>query len=229
MLGNQDIAARTGLPKPTVSRLTNTLTRLGYLSYADRSAKYQLGAAVLSLGYAALANMDIRHVARPLMQGLADYSDVAVSLGSHDRTSMIYVETCRGKGALTLQLSIGSRIPVATTAMGRAYLAVQPEAKRAAILDRVRVRHPDDWLRIRQGVETALNDYAQRGFTMSLGEWQGDVHAVGVAVSNPANGQVMALNCGGASFLLRPDHLESDLGPRLAAIARKIEAALGSC
>lgn len=227
MLGNQEIAARTGLPKPTVSRLTYTLTKLGYLVYMDHYSKYKLGTAVLSLGYTALAGMDIRHVARPLMQELADYSDVAVSLGSHDRTSMIYVESCRGKGALTIRLSVGSRIPVATTAMGRAFLAATPEAERTAILDEVKKRHPEDWPRIRQGLERAFREYAARGFTMSVGDWQSDVHAVGVALTNPATGTIVALNCGGAAFLLPRERLEGDLGPRLVAVARKIEAALG--
>lgn len=227
MLGNQEIAARTGLPKPTVSRLTHTLTRLGYLTYVERYSKYQLGAAALSLGYTALASMDIRHVARPLMQELAEYSDVAVSLGSHDRTSMIYIESCRGKGALTIRLSVGSRIPVATTAMGRAYLAALPESGRAAILGEVRARHPDDWPRMERGLERALAEYAARGFTTSVGDWQSDVHAVGVALTNPATGVVMALNCGGAAFLLPRERLEDDLGPRLVAVARKIETALG--
>src|SRR5690606_20818969 len=36
LLGNQEIAARTGLPKPTVSRLTYTLTKLGYLTHVER-------------------------------------------------------------------------------------------------------------------------------------------------------------------------------------------------
>ena len=38
-LGNQEIAARTGLPKPTISRLTHTLTKLGYLNYSERLGK----------------------------------------------------------------------------------------------------------------------------------------------------------------------------------------------
>ena len=33
-LGNQEMARQTGLPKPTVSRLTFTLSALGYLSYS---------------------------------------------------------------------------------------------------------------------------------------------------------------------------------------------------
>ncbi len=41
ILGNQDIARITGLPKPTVSRMTYTLTKLGYLSYNQQLEKYQ--------------------------------------------------------------------------------------------------------------------------------------------------------------------------------------------
>src|ERR1700761_9381206 len=46
LLGNQEIAARTNLPKPTVSRLTYTLTKLGYLTPVPRFEKYKLAPAV---------------------------------------------------------------------------------------------------------------------------------------------------------------------------------------
>src|SRR3954454_6251454 len=55
LLGNKEISVRTGLPKPTVSRLTYTLTKLGYLRHNMRLGKYQLGSAVLSIGYPLLA------------------------------------------------------------------------------------------------------------------------------------------------------------------------------
>jgi len=67
LLGNKEISVRTGLPKPTVSRLTYTLTKLGYLRHNMRLGKYQLGSAVLSIGYPLLASMNVRQVARPLM------------------------------------------------------------------------------------------------------------------------------------------------------------------
>jgi len=227
MLGNQEIAERTGLPKPTISRLTHTLTKLGYLAYIDRLGKYQLGTPVLSLGYAALSNMDIRQVARPLMQELADYSDASVSLGSRDRLSMIYVENCRGNGTLTLRLDVGSRIPIATTAMGRAFLAAISEKERAYLMDHLHKRFADDWTRVKAGIEQAVKDHRERGFTISAGDWNKDVHAVGVAVVAPDTGNVYALNCGGAGFLLPRDKLEGDYGPRLVQLARNIEAALG--
>src|SRR5882762_7276525 len=78
LLGNKEISVRTGLPKPTVSRLTYTLTKLGYLRHNMRLGKYQLGSAVLSIGYPLLASMNVRQVARPLMKELADYKRLGV-------------------------------------------------------------------------------------------------------------------------------------------------------
>ena len=70
LLGNQEIAARTNLPKPTVSRLTYTLTKLGYLTPVPRFEKYQLAPSAMALGYAALANLGLRHLSEPFREAL---------------------------------------------------------------------------------------------------------------------------------------------------------------
>ena len=95
VLGNQEIAQRCKLPKSTVSRLTYTLTRQGYLIHIEEIGKYRLGTATLSLGSTMLVRLDVRQIARPLMQELADFATAEVSLGTRDRFSMIYVENCR--------------------------------------------------------------------------------------------------------------------------------------
>jgi DNA-binding IclR family transcriptional regulator len=226
MLGNGEIAARTGLPKPTVSRLTHTLTRLGYLTYSDRLGKYQLGTPLLALGYAVLGSLGIRKVARPLMQALADQANANVALGSRDRLSMVYAECCRSDAAVTLRLELGSRIPIATTAMGRALLAALPEAERDYLMDRMARRDPETWPAIRAGIERAVEDYRTRGFTLSAGDWHRDVNAVGVPLVPPDGSPVIAFNCGGPAFLMDRDRLVSDLGPRLVALVRTVEATL---
>jgi DNA-binding IclR family transcriptional regulator len=102
-LTNTELAKRTGLPKPTISRLTHTLTRLGYLEYSEDQGRYQLGSGVLALGYSLLSGMDVRKLARPAMQELADYSQCNVALGIRDRLSMVYIEATRGQSAVTLR------------------------------------------------------------------------------------------------------------------------------
>ena len=57
-LGNQEISQRCELPRSTVSRLTTTLTRLGYLIHIEESGKYRLGTATLALGTAMLVRLD---------------------------------------------------------------------------------------------------------------------------------------------------------------------------
>lgn len=226
-LGNGEISGRTGLPKATVARLTHTLTRLGYLTFLERLEKYQLGTAVLSLGYATLANLGIRLIARPFMQELADYARASVSMGSRDRLNMVYIEHCRPDAPITLRLDLGSRIPVATTAMGRALIAALPEEERRYLLEHIAAADPKNWPRVRAGIEQAVADYASRGFTVSVGDWQPDVHAVGTAFQPPDGSPVLALNCGGPAFLYDRKRLISDLGPRLVNLVRNIEAVSG--
>lgn len=225
-LGNRELAARTRLPRPTVSRLTYTLTELGYLIHDANFEKYRLGSAALTLGFAALATMDFRHVARRFMQEIADLSKASVSLGEGNGTELIYIENCRGTGGLTLGLDVGARVPMATTAMGRAYVAALDDVARARVFDRLRLHHGGDWPSVRAGLEQAMRDYADRGFTASIGEWQPEIHAVGVAIVLPETRRVYGLNCGGAAFLLTRERLETEIGPRLVEVARHIEIAV---
>jgi DNA-binding IclR family transcriptional regulator len=223
-LGNQEIATRTGLPKPTVSRLTHTLCSLGYLDYLEQTGKYKLGTPVLSLGYACLAGDDVRQVARPWMQQLADYSGVSVGLGGRDKLSMLYLESCRPDTAVTLRLDVGSRIPMATTAMGRAFLAALPEDERDYLVDRIRHRSRSaNWPKIRDGIDKAIDDVATQGFTVSLGEWNPDVAAVGAPFASRDGSPLKAFNCGGPAFLLDRKRLKNDFGPRLVEMVRNVE------
>jgi len=226
LLGNQEIAARTGLPKPTVSRLTYTLTQLGYLEYSERMGKYRLAAGVLALGYSVLSGMGIRRIARPYMQELAEYANASVSLGSRNRLDMVYIENVRPARALAVPLEVGSWIPVATTAMGRALLAALPEDERQALVNAIAESDPAAWPRRRQGIEQAIEHYQIHGFTLSLGEWHPSVHAVGVPLALPDGSSILAFNCGAPAYLFDPARMITDLGPRLVHLVRNVEAAL---
>src|SRR6202040_3545114 len=124
------------------------------------------------IGYSTLANMRVRQVARPHMQALANYSGASVALGGRDRLSLLYVEPFRAKSAVMLRLDLGSRIPIATTAMGRAMLAALPEKERDWLMREIARRESKQWPKMRVGIERAQKDLAGRGFTLSVGEWQ---------------------------------------------------------
>jgi len=225
-LGNLEIAQRTGLPKPTISRLTFTLTQLGYLTYSEKHGTYQLGAGVLSLGYAMLSGLDIRERARPFLQELSDELDVTVALGARDRMNMVYLEVCSGPGAVTLRIDVGTRIPLATTAMGRALLAALPVSERDFLMSHVKKNTQDgaEYFRIEKGLAQSLRDVAARGYCLSLGDWRPDVNAVGVPLVTHDR-MAYGLICGGPAFKVSSKSLENECGPRLVEIAKTITAA----
>jgi DNA-binding IclR family transcriptional regulator len=227
LLGNQEIAARTGLPKPTVSRLTYTLTKLGYLAHVERFGKYQLAPGAISLGYTALANMGIRNVARPLMQKLADDMAGSVALGAYDRHSVLYIEYCTSNSPVALRLEVGSRIPMATTSAGRALLAVLPASVRDAILDDIARTQRSEWPQLKDAIERAALDLAERGFAISAGDWYPDVNAAAVPLVLPDGSGAFALNCGAPAFRLSRERLINEVGPQLVETAYKIERLLG--
>ena len=224
LLGNQELAKKTGLPKPTVSRLTHTLTRLGYLRHLPHSGKYQLEVGVMSFGYAMLSNLSIRALARPLMEEMAGYAKAAVAMAARDRLSMVYLDVVHGEANLTMRRQVGSHLSLHRSAIGRACLAAMPEDEREFILGHIRKRHPEDWPEVRKGLERAFRDYADYGCCLSIGEWQRDANAVGVALHHESHG-LLAFNCGGPSFHLKREKLEDDIGPRLLHMVHNIEAA----
>ena len=227
MLGNKEISVRTGLPKPTVSRLTYTLTKLGYLRHNMRLGKYQLGSAVLSIGYPLLASMSVRQVARPLMKELADYSGGSVSMGIRDRLNMVYVESSRNGNALTMLPDIGTAVPIAQAAIGRAFLAACTPPEREAVLNQIKVKEPEMHRKFRPAIDKSLEDIRSRGFCVSIGELRREVSAVAVPMRRNVDGEIVAFNCGVPSFALKKNQLEEDIGPRLVAMVRNVEAALG--
>ena len=227
LLGNQELAARTNLPKPTISRLTYTLTKLGYLTPVPRFEKYQLAPSAMALGYAALANLGIRHLSEPFREEVMRATGGAVAVGGRDRQSMIYFGQSRGSETVGVQLDVGSRVPIATSAMGRAYFWALGEDERAALLRDLREHYGSRWPKLRDGLERSGETVAKCGFALSVGDWHDDIGAAGVALKLNDGTGPYAFNCGAPAFRFTEERLMADIGPRLVTMVRKIEAALG--
>lgn len=225
-LSNGQLAQRTQLSKPTISRLTYTLARLGYLSHASDTGLYRLGPGSLALGYASLSNLDVRQLARPLMQALAEHACASVALCARDGLNMIYLEIRRSPNAVGLGLDIGDRVPLAVTGVGRAYLAALPQASRESLLDAIRKSDPAAWPKVRRGIEQAIRDTEDRGFCTSLGDWLREIHSIGVPLDAETPYGTLAFNIGGLASSLPVSKIENDLGPRLVALARRVDELL---
>ncbi len=192
LLGNGDLVERTGLSKATVSRLTQTLVGAGMLQVDPQRRAYRLAPAVLSLAHAMRTGSSVLSVAAPLMRALAESRKINVGLACPDRDEMVYLESIRYSRRIVLRHVVsGQRVPMELTSLGRAYLAVAPEAKREALLERFQARRPAQWAPLHREIQQAIRSVQVHGFCAAA--WQPEV----VALATPlvTADAVYVLNC----------------------------------
>jgi DNA-binding IclR family transcriptional regulator len=226
-LSNQDLARRSGLAKPTVSRLTYTLTRMGFLTYSSAREEYALGPGVLVLGHTYLTAMKVREVARPLMQSLADRVQATVAMAEHDALHMVVVEVCHGSPSYKLRVEVGERVPRHLTALGRANLASTPLDKRTETVEAVcRQLSPDDHRALTAEMLASLRNYDELGFVCSYGDWNPELFAVGVPLISADGNRVLSLSCSGPVHGMTRKRLMTEVGPRIVRLRDRIHKAV---
>ncbi|HEY8358020.1 MAG TPA: IclR family transcriptional regulator [Ramlibacter sp.] len=225
-LSNRDLAERAGIPKATVSRLTTTLHAAGFLRLtADE--RFALGPATLQLGNAFLRSYDFRQEARQHLAELAESSGANVHLGVRDGLDILLIDTIRPRTALIVSMmDVGSRMKIATSAVGRAYYASLPPDQQAALREEIRAGSGEQWPQVQGRLDAALEEYAQAGFCSSFGEWHPDIHAVGFSLRGP-RGELYGVSVGGPAYLLTRDLLLDYVGPRALETRRAIENEAG--
>lgn len=227
VLGTQVLAERTGLHKTTVSRLLGTLTKLGYLRYMPEYGKYAISNQVLTLGYAVMGRFGFGELVRRRMEEIAAQGDCVVALSVRDRMDMMFVELIREPTAIYLSLNVGSRIPLAESAPGRAYLFAAPEKEREAALRDLAEYHGEAWANGKEAaLMAALERMQQQGHSDSFGEWMRQHNAIGIPLHDPLTRDIYTLSVGGNASNLSPERLRREHLPKLLSAAHDI-AALG--
>lgn len=143
-LSNQEISERCQLPRPTVSRLTNSLTALGLLVCSPRHGRYRLSLSALSLGFDAFASASPLAPARQaLMAFVQKHGGVAI-VTERNETSMVCLEAYqREDSLLSVRIFQGSRLPLAMSAVGRAWYGVASAAEQGSVVARLSQRLGD--------------------------------------------------------------------------------------
>ena len=226
ILGNREIADCTGLPKPTISRLTYTLTLLGYLSRDAKLQKYRLGPGVLSLGHPLLASMQVRQLAKPIMESLARSTGCTVNLGIRDRGDVIYIDSVRADAANQHLPDIGSSRPLLVSSIGRALILSCLPAERTAILNFLKVHDRARFDACGQMWESDQKLFAAEGYCHSRGDWRKDIHAVAVPLRWSGESP-LALNCTIAAHRAPKNRLVREVVPLLKDAARQLEEVQG--
>jgi DNA-binding IclR family transcriptional regulator len=227
-LSNRELARRTGLPRPTISRITYTLTETGYLTFLEQFGCYELGGSTLVLGHVARANFDALAKARPAMERLAKITGCNVGLGARDQLNMVYLVACQGPALIGLRLDVGARVPIVSSAMGRAFIAACTDDERKKLVKKLKTVNPGNDKKVDWVAEHASHELASRGFCVSVGEWHPDIHGVAVPITSRELGGLYVLNCGGPAYLLPHEKLMSEVGPALLKAVEEIKVAVGA-
>ncbi len=220
-LGTSQIARLTGLPQPTVWRLCHTLLDLGYLDAIPGRQTMRPGIRLLGLGQAVLLGQPIAELALPHMQAIANRHEGAVSLGARDGLSMIYLQRCQGSAIILADMRVGSRVPLATSATGWAYIAGLGSAERKAVLAELRAERRENWAEIEPKLLEALNDYDAAGYIVNIGSLHARINSVAVPIPSPDGNEILSLSSGGISQVFDPAKL-AEIGRELKNLADKL-------
>lgn len=226
-LGNRELTELTGIPKATLSRLTGTLVSTGFLARLPDSERFVLTSSVLELSSGFLRNADLRERARPFLTRLAERTALSVHLAVRDRLDMVVIDAIRPRSAvLVSRLEVGSRIDMSRTAVGRAYLVALDTASRAELSTALQAAAGNDWGFVSSRLDAALAETAAQGYAMAIGEWYEGLNAIAGAFAGP-NGELYAINCGGAAQQCPRDWLVSHAVPLLRECVERIAEEIG--
>lgn len=223
LLGNGELAERTGLSRATVSRLTQTLVQCGLLEHDGARRAYRLAAPVLSLAHAMRSGSPILQIAAPMMRTAAETLRVNVGLAVADREEMVYLESIRYNRKVSLRSVVaGQRVPIELTSLGRAYLCALSEAQRRELMARLGRQRLSGWQAIRTEILAAVHMFSRRGYCIA--SWQPEVIALATPIVTP-NGSVYVLNMSVATQQSAQE-VEAELSTPLKVLAEKITGAV---
>jgi DNA-binding IclR family transcriptional regulator len=214
-LSNAQIVMRSGLPKSTVSRLTSTLIRSGFLRHVAGGRQFELASGSLGIGHAFVESSPIIRLAQPFMQTLADELNVSVALAIGNQLDMLYVAYCSGKHIATLRLGMGSLLPMESTAIGRAYLWGLAKDERDRLFDALKANASSAGTSMQSAIDESFAELETTGTCFVRGGYQRDAFGIALPVSVGVRRTVMSLSCGAV-----------DIGSSLVSVRRRIEPAL---
>ena len=225
LLGNVDIAERTGLTRPTGTRQCQTLVDAGFLERDPSARAYRLAAPVLSLAHAMRSGSPLLAVAGPLMQAEAEKRKINIGLAVADGDEMVYLESVRySRRVQWRNVVAGQRVPMELTSLGRAWLAAATPGQRAALMTRFRDRRgPRGWRQLEREIAQAMADVARQGYCWA--SWQPEVVALATPLRHGVLQSVCVLNMSVNSSESSAQVVERLSGP-LLDLARQLEGLL---
>jgi len=221
-LRNGELAARTGLPRSTVTRLVSTLVAQGYLLQSSVDRRFSLAPSVLALGYGAVAHGQLRCAVDDRLKEFADRHQVQVNISARDRLDLIVVDSSRASGwSPPVEVPNGTRVGIAGSPMGWTLLAALPRTERDYLTDSIERHTPREWQRVRRHAHEAIARVHSDGYYAWRG---GQGEAFGVIATPVIDGREppLVLACMMAGAQMTRGRIERELAPRLLVLAERI-------
>lgn len=129
-----DIAAGTGVPKPSLHRLVNSLTEAGVLLREPHDKAYSAGMRLTAIAAGVMSHSTLRDERRSILRGLVDRIGETCNFTTLDGNEVVYVDRVEAAWPLRLHLQPGSRVPIHCTSSGKMFLAHMNARRRRQLL-----------------------------------------------------------------------------------------------
>lgn len=220
-----EVATKTALPPAVARRCLITLVELGYVGQHER--KFLLRPAVLTIGSAFSASMQIEQVVLPPLQSLRDQTGDSASLAVMSGTNILYVAHVSTDRRFRVAAGVGTRFPFHATSLGKALAANLPEDERTALLARAPFQRFTERT-VTEGAALAerLALIATRGYDSALDELDYGIVSVAVPIFGRDKRVIASINCSTSTTRISQDELVRTRLPLLRNAAGEIEASL---
>lgn len=226
-MGPSGVAKAVELDKATVTRLLRTLVETGYVARDDATRSYRLTGKIQRLAQGVAAQHDLRTVARPHLHRLRQELGETVHLGVMTDLRVVYVDKLESTNSIQLVSAIGQTMPLHSTSLGKAMLAVLPEAALEEMLARLDFApRTDRTIRDIGNFREELKRTAERGYATDDRENEPFGACVAAAIIGLNGTPVASISVSGPEFRIR-DRFE-EFGERVRTTAAAIAWDLGS-
>ncbi|MFI6906132.1 IclR family transcriptional regulator [Nonomuraea sp. NPDC050394] len=184
-----------GVGQSTAHRLMAMLVYHGFAAQDPLSRAYRAGPALVEIGLSAVRQLDLRSVARPVMQTLAAETGETIHVGLLEQDRIRYLDTVESSHALRVGGRVGRLSPAHATSMGKAILARLDDRQVLALYPgRTLERVTDRTTARRADLLAELQEVRRTGYAVNLGESEEGVTSVGAAIMHPGGGPVGGLS-----------------------------------
>ncbi|MEO8081368.1 MAG: IclR family transcriptional regulator [Caldimonas sp.] len=221
------IAAATGLSKPTVHRICAFLTSAGFLSRDFEPGMFTIGPVFRKLAFDALTSRYEQGLRHAVLAGMADEVGETCNLTTLDGTEIVYLDRVEARWPLRLTLDIGNHIPIHCCASGKLFLALMKPHARASLLDRLAFEKITlKTIVDRRRFETELETIRKSGYALDDEEFIDGMVAIALPVRDDTDEICATISVHAPTVRMSIESLRRKV-PRLKQWAKKVEKAIG--